>query len=226
MPRYERGEFDSKRIIYGYERSKWAFAFVMRSMQILCVDIDGKNGGFDHAKKLGRLPPTLAETSKSGNGYHLFYSVPEDWNPVSGYGELSDRIGLEQGVDIRATGCVYHHDTQRWNRRPMADAPPQLIDQLKHREQKLLATTARITSVLADADPLEVLLMHDEILNDLAKPMPQGKRNNTLFAIGQKMREAEIPDWEQKLSDRATQVGLDQMEIGKLIGNIEKYGGN
>jgi hypothetical protein len=68
--------------------------------------------------------------------------------------------------------------------------------------------------------------MHDEILNDLAKPMPQGKRNNTLFAIGQKMREAEIPDWEQKLSDRATQVGLDQMEIGKLIGNIEKYGGN
>ena len=63
------------------------------------------------------LPPTLAETSKSGDGYHLFYLVDEEWDDEKGYGLLGDRIGIEQGVDIRATGCVYHHPQQRWNDR-------------------------------------------------------------------------------------------------------------
>ena len=80
MPRYLRGVFNSRRVVYGYERGKWAYAFVMRSMRLVCVDIDGKNGGLEHAKKLGLLPPTLAETSKSGDGYHLFYLVDEEWD--------------------------------------------------------------------------------------------------------------------------------------------------
>src|SRR5690349_10217609 len=71
MPRYKRGEFLPRRILFGYDRGKWAFALVMRSVRLVCIDIDGKNGGFEHAKRLGKLPPTLAETSKSGNGYHL-----------------------------------------------------------------------------------------------------------------------------------------------------------
>jgi hypothetical protein len=224
MPRYERGEFLDRRAIHGYERGKWAFAFIMRSVQIVAIDIDGKNGGFDHAKRLGKMPTTLAETSKSGNGYHLFYLHEEPWHPLTGFGQLADRIGIEQGVDIRATGCVYHHDTQRWNSRDIAPLPAHLKDSLLHREQKITSTAARIDKILADQDDMEVLMLHDEILTDLAKPIPAGKRNVTLFALGNQMRQANIPDWQDKLLARGDELGLPDLEMRKLVTNIEHYG--
>jgi hypothetical protein len=224
MPRYMRGEFNERRVLYGYNKGKWNFAFVMRSVQLVCIDIDGKNGGLEHAKRLGMLPPTLAETSKSGDGYHLFYTVDEEWDDVKGYGQLADRIGIEQGVDVRATGCVYHYPQQRWNDRGPVPLPDHLKTLLLHREQKLTAETKRIETVLSNADPMEVLMMQDELMTELNKPIPQGKRNNTLFAIGNKMRQAEIVDWEIKLQDRATQVGLGADETTKLLENIERYG--
>lgn len=225
MPRYLRGEFNERRVLYGYERDKWTFAFVMRSTQLVCLDIDGKNGGYDGAKKVGMLPPTLAETSKSGDGYHLFYLVDEPWDPVKGFGLLSDRIGIETGVDFRATGCVYHHKQQRWNRRKPALLPDHLQQLLQHRDQKVAATTARIAKVLENNDEMEVLMMQTELMDELAKPIPAGKRNNTLFAIGSQMHQAQVPNWINALDERAKQVGLDQGEIDKLIANIEKYGG-
>lgn len=224
MPRYERGEFNDRRVLFGYNKGRWAFAFVMRSVRLVCIDIDGKNGGLEHAKRLGMMPPTLAETSKSGDGYHLFYVVDEEWSETKGYGLLNDRIGIEQGVDIRATGCVYHHPQQRWNRRNPAPLPKHLKDLLLHREQKITAETERITKVLETADEMEVLMMHDEMLSDLAKPIPTGKRNQTLFAIGTKMCQAQVPDWDERLKDRATQVGLDTAEADKLVANIRRYG--
>jgi len=222
--RYNRGEFNERRVVYGFERDKWAFAFVMRSMQLVCLDIDGKNGGLEHAKKLGMLPATLAETSKSGDGYHLFYRYAEPWTDLVGYGELSDRIGIEQGVDFRATGCVFHYSQQRWNHRAIADAPPHLIESIKARHQKQAATTARILTVLSDGDPLEILMMHDQILTDLRKPIKAGKRNNTLFAIGSQMVQSQMPDWENLLAERAIQVGLDNAEAEKLVRNVRQYG--
>jgi Bifunctional DNA primase/polymerase, N-terminal len=224
MPRYRRGEFNERRVVFGYDRKKWAFAFVMRSLRLVCIDIDGKNGGIEQAKKLGPLPPTLAETSKSGNGYHLFYVVDEQWDDLTGYGQLNDRIGIEQGIDIRATGCVYHHDVQRWNSLPPADLPVQLVELMKQRDQRTAATSARIDTVLANQDDMEVLMLHDEILTDLAKPIPTGKRNVTLFAIGNHMRQAQIEHWESLLEKRALEVGLDQVEAEKIIRNINAYG--
>lgn len=224
--RYPRGEFNDRRVLYGYEREKWNFAIIMRSVRLVCIDIDGKNGGLEHAKRLGMMPPTLAETSKSGDGYHLFYKVDEPWTDDKGYGELSDRIGVQQGVDVRAVGCVYHYPTQRWNGRRPVPLPDHLRNQLLHREQKLSAETKRIETVLANDDPMEVLMMQDELVTELNKPIPQGKRNNTLFAIGNKMRQAQIEDWEIKLQDRGTQVGLGQDEMTKMIENIERYGAN
>ena len=223
-PRYSRGEFNSRRVLYGYRNGKWNFAIVMRSVRLVCIDIDGKNGGLEHAKRLGMLPHTLAETSKSGDGYHLFYLTEEEWDPEKGYGLLNDRIGIEQGVDVRATGCVYHYPQQRWNGRGPVLLPDHLKTLLQQRDQKITATNARIAKVLADDDPMEVLMMHDQILSDLAKPIDVGKRNNTLFAIGSQMQAAQVPDWEEKLSDRATQVGLDPDEIDKLVANIDRYG--
>jgi len=223
MPLYLKGEFNSRRAMYGYLRDKWAVAIVMRSTRLVCVDIDGKNGGYDAAKKL-MLPPTLAETSRSGDGFHLFYDVPTDhWDDDKGYAELGDRIGVEQGVDFRGTGCVYHHKQQLWNDRPVAVLPLHLHEQLTHKQEKIAATHSRIVSVLESNDDLEVMMMYDEILSRLAKPIPQGKRNNTLFAIGSEMKAAGITDWKDRLNARATELVLDNDEIDKLLTNIDKY---
>lgn len=224
IPRYGRGEFNARRVLHGYKAGRWAFAFVMRSVRLVCIDIDGKNGGLEHAKRLGMLPHTLAETSKSGDGYHLFYSVDEEWHPDKGFALLGDRIGIEQGVDIRAVGCVYHYPQQRWNGRDVTPLPNHLKELLLHREQKQAATTERIEKVLASQDEMEILMMQDQIEAELAKPIPAGKRNVTLFAIGNQMRHAQVVDWETKLQNRALQVGLPGDETDKLIANINRYG--
>lgn len=222
MPEYVRDAFNARKVLYGYNRGRWAFAFIMRSMRLVCVDIDGKNGGIDQARRLV-LPPTLAETSKSGNGYHLFYRTQEEWDHDFGFASLHDRIGFEQGLDFRATGCVYHHSTQRWNDRSPALMPEHLKELLLARQARVAASTARISSVLADNDDMEVLMLQDEILGKLAKPIPAGKRNNTLFAIGCEMLQAGIEGWDRLLAERATEVGLDLDEIDKLIANIGRY---
>lgn len=226
MPRYSRGEFNARRVLFGYDRGRWAFAFIMRSVRLVCIDIDGKNGGLEHAKRLGAMPKTLAETSKSGDGYHLYFTVDEEWDDLKGFGLLNDRIGIEQGVDIRATGCVYHHDTQRWNTREPALLPDHLLELMRQRDQRTLATSERISKILDNHDDLEVLMLHDEIEADLAKPIPQGKRNVTLFAIGTQLHQAEVANWEDKLTSRGLDVGLDSGEIDKIISNIKTYAAN
>lgn len=224
MPRYLKNEFAERRAVHAFENKGMPFAFVMRSMQLVCIDIDGKNGGLEHAKKLGALPPTLAETSKSGDGYHLFYLLEGDvWDVSKGAAGLSDRIGIETGVDFRATGCVYHHPQQRWNDRPVAVFPAHLVEILQQREQRAAASSDRITKVLANNDDLEVLMMQNELEAELEKPIAPGKRNNTLFAIGSQMATAEVPDWQDKVTNRACEVGLDGDEIDKLVSNIERY---
>lgn len=224
MPRYLKGEFNDRRVLYGYTRGKWNFAFVMRSMQLVCIDIDGKNGGLEHAKRLGALPLTMAETSKSGDGYHLFYRTDEVWDPHYGFAILNDRIGVEQGVDVRVTGCVYHHSQQRWNHRMPVMLPTHLFTLLKHREQLVSSVHAGIAKVLDNRDEVEILMMQDQIVSDLKKPIPHGKRNQTLFAIGSQLFQAEVPGWEQLIRDKANSVGLDADETDKLVSNVAKYG--
>lgn len=224
MANYNALEFNPRRIIYGYTKGRWAFAFVMRGARMICVDIDGKNGGFDHASELGFLPPTTAEVSMSGNGYHLFYEVEDEWDEREGFGRYRDVIGLVTGVDIRAVGCVYHKPTQRWNSRPLAKLPEYL-------SQTLLAKTAekeRVMSNIAKTVQLEgdeLLMLHDELFHELQRPIPAGKRNLSLFAIGSKMRAAEYPNWEAALEARGADIGLDDDEVQKIISNIGTYGG-
>lgn len=224
MPRYLRGEFDSRRVLYGYERGRWSFAIVMRSVRLVCIDIDGKNGGLEYAKRLGSLPYTLAETSKSGDGYHLYYLIDQDWDEVSGYAPFADRIGIEQGVDIRVTGCVYHQRNQRWNDRAPVWMPNHLRELLLRREQKVAAVTKRIETVLNNNDDMEILMLQDELVSDLGKPISVGKRNITLFALGSQMMQAKVPDWETLLKDRADELGLGLLETQKVIANINRYG--
>lgn len=232
---YEEGDFNARRVLYGYARGRWAFAIIMRSVNLLALDIDGKNGGIEHAKKLGVLPPTLAETSKSGDGYHLLYWTKDQWLPGTetvapgaplpnaGFGGYDDHIGIEQGVDIRSVGCLYHHPQQRWNYRDIVPLPSHLEDLMRARRMRRTAANDRITKVVQDGDPMDTMLLHAELQADLKKPVDQGKRNNTLFAIGQKMKAAAMPDWQDHISERGTQLGLDIQEVDTLVRNIENY---
>ena len=224
MPRYNRGEFAKNRAEYGYRKGAHPVALVMRAFQVVAIDIDGKNGGLKHASELGVLPATLAETSKSGNGFHLFYATNEPWDPVQGYDAIPDQIGIVTGVDIRGTGCIYHHDTQRWNNRPIAMLPQWLEDRLLEKKTRVLANAHTIQQTLTTLDETEILLMHANILQDLAKKIPAGKRNNTLFAIGSQLKQAEAPDWQKAIYDRAIESGLDSDEAEKIVSNIENYG--
>jgi hypothetical protein len=219
---YRELKFASRRVLKQTEKGG-AFAIVMRSVQMLAIDIDGKNGGLIHAKKLGALPPTLAETSKSGDGYHLFYLLPDVWDDEEGFGSVHDRIGIEQGVDIRATGCVFHYPQQRWNQRQLTLLPKYMHDLLMTKQQERAHKAAAIRSVASSGDEVEILLMHDKLMSDLAAPIPAGKRNNTLFAIGQQMKTAGVEDWEGKILARADEIGLGADESQKLVDNIGRY---
>lgn len=225
MPRYLRGEFNSRRVIYGYERDRWAFAFVMRSLNVVAIDIDGKNDGLRHAEELlAGASPTLAETSKSGTGLHLFYRTDEAWDSETGFGHgIGDHIGIVQGVDIRATGCIYHHKSQRWNERELAPLPDHIAERLAHKTERRIAARS-LAETLHELEETEVLMLHDNLLTELAKPIKVGERNNTLFAIGAKMKAAGVEGWDDLLRDRAYEVGLPDDEVEKLVSNIETYG--
>ena len=226
MGKYMKGAFSERRALIGYEKGFNHFAIVMRSVRLVCIDIDGKNGGIDHAAELlGNVPYTLAETSRSGNGFHLYFSYPDTWDQKAGYADLRDAIGVVQGVDVRATGCVYHYATQRWNGRPVVPLPEWIAARLKKRQHSREATISQVVSI-AKLGGDEALMQIQELLDDLAKDVPTGRRNNTLFAIGSKLMLAGYEKWEEVVSNRASELNLGFKEIEKLIANISKYGAN
>ena len=227
MPRYMRGEFRLRRVVNAYRTRQEPFAYVMRAQALICVDIDGKNGGFDSTLKLGELPPTLAETSKSGNGVHLFYETDEPWDDEQGFALFNDHIGLAQGIDLRATGCVYHYHTQRWNDLPVAPLPERLREILtakKERRQALkIIKPLVITDDMEEDELMAALLQKDTLLKELANPLPPGSRNNNLFAIGSKLKANGVEGWDNLVYVRALEVGLEVDEADKLVRNIENY---
>lgn len=222
MPRYNRGEFLPRRAIHRFEHDNEPFAIVMRSLAVVAVDIDGKNGGLEFVKELGLLPPTLAETSKSGTGYHLFYATREAWDPVVGFADVSDSIGLVQGVDIRNVGCIYHYPQQRWNDRALAIVPDGLWNKLTEKLVQRQQAAAAIQSVVEQGDDLEIMMMQDSLVDELNKPLKSGNRNSYLFAIGNKMRQAGVDKWNEKVHARALEVGLPVEEADRLVSNIAK----
>lgn len=220
---YPQGRFRSDRALRGYEQDAWHFAFIMRSMKVIVIDIDGKNGGIESAPLLlGNAPPTLAETSKSGTGYHLYYETPDTWDPERGFAMFDDSIGIVQGVDIRDTGCVYHHKQQRWNGRPLAPLPQHIADRLIAKKNRRRAEASLVTAI-SEMDEMEKLMAHEHLLEELAKPVKIGKRNNTLYAIGTKLALAQVEDWEKKVEVRGEELGMGSDEVDKIINNISRY---
>lgn len=223
MSLYPQKRFRADRTLRGYEQDAWHFAFIMRAMKVIVIDIDGKNGGIENAPLLlGNAPPTLAETSKSGTGYHLFYETPDTWDLDKGFAMFDDSIGIVKGVDIRDTGCVYHHKQQRWNGLPLAPLPQHIADRLLAKKTRRADEAARLT-VISDMDEMEKLMAHEHLLEELAKPIGAGKRNATLYAIGSKLALAGVDKWEDAVQTRAGEVGLGSDEADKIIANIQRY---
>lgn len=223
MENFQAGKFRPRTKILALEKHETPFALVMRSVNAVCIDIDGKNGGLENVGQLGYLPPTLAETSKSGEGFHLFYSLEDKWDEDYGFGDVADVIGLVEGVDIRATGCVYHYPQQRWNGRQIVPAPEHLLQRLQHRQQRRAAAADKITKIVTEGDEMDTAMLHADLINELAKPIADGSRNNTLFAIGSQMFLAGVEDWDDLIYDRAQEVGLSAQESDRLVHNIQRY---
>lgn len=223
MDNYLDKKFAYRTKLFQFKQKNTPFAIVMRSVNAICIDIDGKNGGFDHVGSLGFLPPTLAEKSKSGNGYHLFYELDDEWDEQLGFDTISDAIGIVEGVDLRATGCVYHYPQQKWNGRKMIPLPEHLKKSLTVKKMSRLAQTDRIVKILEGGDEMDIAMLHAELERDLEKDIPDGKRNNTLFAIGSKLFTAGHEKWDELITARAIEVGIDTYEIEKLVSNIPKY---
>lgn len=229
MAEYEKGRFVARPRVNRFIDKGSPFAFVMRSVNMLVLDIDrhlddGGADGFQGVKQLGiELPETMAETSKSGTGRHLFYRTDELWHPQHGYGQLADIIGLAPGVDLRAVGCVYHYDSQRWNDRDLSDAPVELLEIIElHAARKAQRAATLTAAAVGDLDDTEVLIMHDQLTTQLAQPIKSGKRNVTLYAIGKDMHLAGVPDWQEKIRVRGDEIGLDAAEVEKIIANASK----
>ena len=224
MKNYMNSSFSYLRGRALFMKRKKDVAILMRSTSTICVDIDGKNGGFEGVKQLGFLPPTLAEISHSHNGVHLFYETDDVWDDVSGFSLYNDKIGVAPGVDIRAVGCVYHRQNQLWNKRPLAKIPVHLHEMLLHSSQMKQTQSAQIARTVAEGDKMDQMILHQQLKDDLAKDIPVGRRNNTLYAIGQQMKEAGVEGWEMLIRDRALQVHIDVEEAERLVRNINTYG--
>lgn len=218
MKNYSRKFFDIIRI-----KGDEPFALVMRSLRLLCVDIDGKNDGYKTARKI-ELPPTLAETSKSGNGHHLYYSYPDTWDSEEGYMGQPDRIGMWAGIDIKSTGVVYHHPHQLWNSEAIAELPSDTWDKLlkrNARDAQLRVTSDQVAEMTDD----DLKFKRDMLLIELSRPRLHG-RDSSLWRIGASLLNLGVD--EGYMAEKILAAGLrwgvpkDVLE-GKIIPNIISY---
>lgn len=220
MKNYTKGFFKPDRILREFATEGYPFALLMRSLPMICVDIDGKNGGIQ-ASRILSLPETLAETSKGGNGYHLFYRVPEEvWHFNYGYNEFPDANALIPGVDIRSIGVVYHHPQQRWNALDPAPLPNTVRKLLNQKKQQQAIEKERREAPLSGSD---LAIAQEQVLESLARKIPSGKRNTTLYAIGCAMLTYQIKNWEDLLMARGTQLGMDQGELRSIVNHVKQY---
>lgn len=199
------------------------YALVMRSLRLLVVDIDGKNDGYSEASKLD-LPVTLAETSKSGNGHHLFYSYPDEWDEHDGYAAQPDRIGMWAGIDIKSSGVVYHHDHQLWNSEAISPISDEVWVQLTKRNSR--DSQLRITpSQAAELTDEDLKFKRDVLLIELSQDRKDG-RDTSLWRIGASLLNLGVD--EQYMAEKILAAGLKwgvpkDTITGKIIPNIISY---
>jgi len=140
---------------------------------VLVLDVDVKNNGFESIKKY-QVPNTMSQTTLNG-GKHFIFQYPNDGKT---YG---NRVGFDNGLDVRGeNGYIIYYN---FDRTPIAVAPQWLLD-VSLKEEKPPVNPEDIVSVAPEI-ALQVLNNAcDAIIN-----APSGESNDILniesFKVGQ-----------------------------------------
>ena len=144
-----------------------------KANNILVLDVDAKDGGYETLKNLN-LPVTMSQRTLSG-GLHLIFKYPNDGRV---YG---NRVKFLPGLDIRGEGgwiACYGLDST-----PIADAPQFLLDAALRYQTSQVAPGASIK-----VSPEIAIGIIEKSLESI-REAPPGESNNILnvesFRIGQ-----------------------------------------
>lgn len=150
--------------------------------EYIVIDVDPRKGGEETLGFLRLVEdfPETATTRTQGGGQHLLYVAP-DGKPVKGG---NDKLG--QGIDIKARGgyillpgsTIDGRSYTRANDRPLAFAPPWIVEQLKAAEPKTSAAGKRIV----EEDDIAIELATN-FMRKLAPTAEEGNRDNTAHSV-------------------------------------------
>jgi hypothetical protein len=211
-------------------------ALLMKSINVLCVDIDGKNGGMDNLHKLGYLPPTLAEISRSGTGYHLYYSLTDAQNSTFSM-DFAGKSALATGVDIKTQGLVFQavatSKHQMYNARQLSLIPDSLanlveLNTIKKQKARVFFKSPQGLKELEKKrqaqpkDEWDWSSLGTPCSGYCLSPIPQGMRNDSLYTFGlAKMANGET-DWEKHMGHAARKSNIPNDELGVLVGQVKR----
>jgi hypothetical protein len=176
--------------------------------QLVCVDTDSEQAEA-WVRQQQPLPPTaLARTAQ---GFHRYYYAPADREHFPGADDLPEvRAGVHYSVlppSLHPSGVYYEWcDYQGPLEAGIADLPQWGIDLMP------------VKSAPVAAAPLQ----------NPAEPVPEGRRNDTLFRLCARWRAAEMPEAELRAgahtwnAERCTPP-LEADEVDTVVGSVLRY---
>lgn len=160
--------------LYGHKTKLWMIP-TGPANDILVLDIDVKDGGYESVKKYV-TPSTLSQRTKSG-GCHLVYRYPKNGK------QYGNRVKFDNGLDIRGEGgyiAYYGFDNT-----PIAEAPEWLLSQAEVSEKDLQPVDPSTIAKVSPEIVAEILRSACENIRNAAP----GESNNVLnveaYRVGQ-----------------------------------------
>ena len=117
---------------------------VVASSGLLVVDVDGRNGGFESAKKLAHIREQAKYIVLTGSGFgeHWYFSIPKSWKGKA----LSTTLQDYPGIDFKSSGFVVgvgsehasgdRYEALRGTPSEVGEAPEELLKQLERPERE------------------------------------------------------------------------------------------
>lgn len=140
---------------------------------LLVLDVDVKDNGFETLKKYD-LPPTMTQRTMSG-GMHYIYSYPNDGNT---YG---NKVRFDDGLDVRGHGGYIAY--YQFDNTPIAEAP-EWLKQVALKQDKVEVDFDNL--VVYDSGIAQAIL--DEACDNI-RNAPEGEANDTMnieaYRVGQ-----------------------------------------
>lgn len=191
--------------------------------QVLCLDVDPRNGGRETMKQLkedlGKLPKTW-KSKTGGGGYHLFFKMPHVNISKDNHGKL-----LGNGVDVLGSGAyavlppsIHPNGKQyEWyegldNMTPIAELPERWVQ--------------RIVSNQKPGHPIDKPLVEQK--TDTVGAIHEGSRNQKLTQIGGKLQRSGLTEEELYSALIAINASrcvppLSSDEVRKISQSLSRY---